>query len=64
MSSKNLLKHFSYTDLPEHQHDVAEDFCYLAEVLVEELPESAEKTIALRKLIESRDAALRAVEEE
>lgn len=39
---------------------VAEPFDGLAVALVASLPRSAERTVALRKLLEARDAAVRA----
>lgn len=39
---------------------IVEEFYEFAMNLMEELPDGAEKTVALRKLLESRDATLRA----
>jgi hypothetical protein len=39
---------------------VSKPFCELARHLVETLPRNAERTVALRKLLEGKDAAVRA----
>lgn len=59
--SEPLLQFFAYRDLPMHLHAIANDFKDMATLLVETLPRNAERTVALRKLLESRDCALRAL---
>lgn len=55
-----MLKYFTYDHLPEHLADVSQPFCELAEDLVANLERSPERTVTLRKLLEAKDAAVRA----
>jgi len=56
-----LLQFFTYTHLPEHLQVVSRPFYELAERIVGTLPQNAERTTALRKLLEAKDCAVRAV---
>jgi len=56
-----LLQFFGYAHLPAHLADVSKPFGELAVSLDETLPDNAEKTVALRKLLEAKDCAVRAV---
>ena len=55
----HLLKFFAYGHLPPHLQEISKPFCDLAELMVRSLPSNAELTVALRKLLESKDAAVR-----
>jgi len=55
-----IMKFFSYAHLPEHLQAVSKPFATIAEMLMA-LPRNAERSVALRKLLESKDAAVRAV---
>lgn len=55
-----LLQFFAYAHLPEHLQAVSKPFGDLAEKLVAELPRNPERTVALRKLLEAKDCAVRA----
>jgi hypothetical protein len=55
-----LLRWFAYAHLPENLQEVSRRFHSLALALVSLVPSSAERTVALRKLLESKDAAVRA----
>lgn len=69
-----ILQFFAYEHLPPHLQTISKPFCELAHALVEgdnafnsgtltfgpPLPRNAERTVALRKLLESKDAAVRA----
>jgi N-glycosylase/DNA lyase len=57
----HVLKFFSYSHLPEKLQDVSRPFAYLAQQVAERAPDSPETTVALRKLLEAKDAAVRAV---
>ena len=59
--SDPILQFFSYAHLPPNLASVSKPFCDLAEHIVATVPRNAERTIALRKLLESKDAAVRAV---
>lgn len=57
---EKMLKYFNWTHLPPHLQAVSQPFEQLANQLCGVLPASAERTVALRKLLESKDAAVRA----
>lgn len=56
-----LLQFFEYAHLPEHLQAVSKPFGELAERLVGTLPRNPERTVALRKLLEAKDCAVRAL---
>lgn len=55
-----ILRYFHYAHLPAQLQGVSSQFCALAAFLVREIPRNAERTVALRKLLEAKDAAVRA----
>ena len=57
----HVLKFFSYEHLPAKLKDVSRPFCELANVVANRSPDNQETTVALRKLLEAKDAAVRAV---
>jgi hypothetical protein len=56
-----LRQFFSYDHLPEPLQAVSQGFAELAGEMDETLPENPEKTTALRKLLEAKDCAVRAM---
>jgi len=56
-----LLQFFKYDHLPEHLQVVSKPFCELADQIAETIPINAEQTTALRKLLEAKDCAVRAI---
>ena len=56
----SLLRYFSYEHLPEKLKKVSKPFHDLAIMVEQELPNGTEKTVAMRKLLEAKDAAVRA----
>jgi hypothetical protein len=56
-----MLQFFSYEHLPVHMQATSKPFCELARTIVATLPPNPERTTALRKLLESKDCAVRAV---
>lgn len=60
MPEERMMKWFAYSHLPVHLQVVSEPFCSLAEVIVKDIEPGPERTIALRKLLEAKDAAVRA----
>jgi hypothetical protein len=56
-----MLQFFAYDHLPEQLRTVSRPFGYLAVQLVGTLPRNPERTVALRKLLEAKDCAVRAV---
>ena len=57
--SDAVLAHFEYDHLPPHLAGVSKLFFELAHQVAAIFPESAEKTTALRKLLEGKDCAVR-----
>ena len=57
----HILQFFAYEHLPPHLQTVSRPFGELAASIVETLPRNPERTVALRKLLESKDAAVRAL---
>lgn len=72
---EHILQFFAYAHLPPHLATVSKPFCDLAHAIVYgdnhpasgtvtsggPLPRNPERTIALRKLLEAKDAAVRAL---
>lgn len=57
---ERMLQWFSYTHLPEELRKVSLPFCELAYHIAESIEPSAERTVALGRLLEAKDAAVRA----
>jgi len=55
-----MLKWFAYKHLPPHLQAVSAPIGELAEKLNDELPDCAEKSAGLRKLLEAKDCFVRA----
>lgn len=55
-----LLQFFQYEHLRDDLKIVSEPFCVLADKIVQTLPSNPERTVALRKLLEAKDYAVRA----
>ncbi len=55
-----MLQWFSYSHLPAGLQPVSVEFYNLACKMVAELPRNAERTVALRKLLEAKDCFVRA----
>ena len=56
-----LLQFFAYEHLPPHLQEISRWFCQLASTIVQDLPSNPERTVALRKLLEAKDCAIRAM---
>ena len=59
--NEHLLQFFAYAHLPAPLQAVSKPFCELAQQLVTSLPRNPERTTALRKLLEAKDCAVRAL---
>ena len=57
---EHILQFFAYEHLPAKLQEVSAPFSKLANKIVDTLPRNPERTVALRKLLESKDAAVRA----
>lgn len=55
-----LLQFFAYDHLLPHLQTIGRSFSLLAGELVATLPRNPERTVALRKLLEAKDCAVRA----
>lgn len=58
--SSPIMKYFAYEHLPAHLQEVSKPIGDLAKQLDESLPDGAEKSAGLRKLLEAKDALVRA----
>lgn len=58
---EHIMQFFAYDHLPKHLQEVSIPFANLAGYIVNHVPRNPERTVALRKLLESKDAAVRAV---
>jgi hypothetical protein len=56
-----ILQFFEYKHLPPHLAQISSRFAEMALAIVGELPRNPERTVALRKLLEAKDCAVRAV---
>jgi len=56
-----MLQFFAYEHLPPHLQSVSRPFGDLARHIVRTLPSNAERTSGLRKLLEAKDCAVRAL---
>jgi len=60
LTADHILRYFHYSHLPGKLQAASKPFCDLARMIVEDLPRNPERTVALRKLLEAKDAAVRA----
>jgi hypothetical protein len=58
--SEPILRFFGFEHLPPALREVSKPWCDLAHEVVRTLPRNAERSTALRKLLEGKDAAVRA----
>lgn len=71
--TEHIMQFFAYAHLPPHLQAVSKPFCELAQIIAGDpeppagtrvefpLPRNPERTVALRKLLEAKDAAVRAL---
>lgn len=55
-----MMQFFAYEHLPAHLQEISKPFSDMAKQIVENLPRNPERTVALRKLLEAKDCAVRA----
>jgi hypothetical protein len=60
ISINPILRYFHYDHLPEKLQRISKPFCLLASEIVLTLPHNTERSVALRKLLEAKDCAVRA----
>lgn len=57
---EHILQFFAFTHLPPTLKEISRPFHDMAHRIVETIPRNPERTVALRKLLEAKDAAVRA----
>jgi hypothetical protein len=57
---KSIVDYFEYSHLPPHLQEVSKPIGDLARLLNDTLPDGAEKSAGLRKLLECKDCMVRA----
>lgn len=60
VAADGILRFFHYGHLPEALQAKSRPFCQLARTIIDDVPRNPERTVALRKLLEAKDAAVRA----
>lgn len=60
MTESPILRYFAYEHLPDRLAEISRPFGDLARHLEATLPPGPEKSTALRKLLEAKDAGVRA----
>lgn len=60
-ATSHLMRYFAWTHLPDPLRAVSAPFGSLASALLDQLPDGPELTTALRKLVEAKDCAIRAM---
>jgi hypothetical protein len=58
--SAPIMKYFEFSHLPATLQEVSKPICELAQGFDASLPEGAEKSASLRKLLEAKDCFVRA----
>lgn len=56
----HIIQFFECSHLPEALQEISRPFFFLAQSMVEKLPQNPERTVMLRKLLEAKDCAVRA----
>lgn len=57
----HIMQFFAHEHLPAHLQVVSKPFGEMARSIIDTLPRNPERTVALRKLLEAKDAAVRAL---
>lgn len=60
IAQDHILQFFHYAHLPEVLRERSRPFCDLARRILDTTPRNPERTVALRKLLEAKDANVRA----
>lgn len=59
MKIDDVLRFFHYAHLPLKMQEASRPFCELARTIIDTMPRCPQRTIALNKLLEAKDAAVR-----
>lgn len=57
---EHIMQFFEYRHLPDRLQLISQPFSHLAGQIIQTIPRNPERTVALRKLLEAKDAAVRA----
>lgn len=57
---EHIIQFFRFDHLPDHLQKVSKPFFEMAHRIIDTIPRNPERTVALRKLLEAKDAAVRA----
>lgn len=57
---EHIMQFFAFEHLPPHLKEISARFAGEAQWVVDNLPRNPERTVSLRKLLEAKDAAVRA----
>ena len=60
IATDHILQFFHYAHLPAELQILSRPFCNLAQTIILSTPRNPERTVALRKLLEAKDANVRA----
>lgn len=60
VKADHILQFFHYSHLPKALRVRSKPFCDLAREIIDTTPRNPERTVALRKLLEAKDANVRA----
>ena len=60
IKADHILQFFHYEHLPEALKGRSSPFCAIARMIIDTTPRNPERTVALRKLLEAKDANVRA----
>ena len=58
---EHIMQFFAHAHLPPHLAAISAPFGRLADDIIATCPRNPERTVALRKLLEAKDAAVRAL---
>lgn len=56
----HIMQYFAFAHLPVRLQGVSQPFCDVAQWIEQSIPRNPERTVALRKLLEAKDACVRA----
>ena len=57
---EHIMQFFAYKHLPQHLQEISSPFCEIATWIESSIPRNPERTVALRRVLEAKDAAVRA----
>jgi len=60
IATDHILQFFHYAHLPPALQERSKPFCDVARMIIDTTPRNPERTVALRKLLEAKDANVRA----